>query len=76
LPPSLADNARTAYVAGEFNNWEPTAHPMKKTKSGKLTLSLELPSGNEYKFRYHVDGTNWETDWEADCVEFIPWAEE
>jgi len=35
---------------------------MKKTKSGKLTLSLELSSDNEYKFMYLVDGTNWETD--------------
>ena len=34
-------------VVGEFNNWDQTTHPMKKTKNGKLTLPLELRSYNE-----------------------------
>ena len=76
LPSILAEKARTAHVVGEFNDWNPTKHPMKKTKNGKFALSLELQSNKEYQFRYLVDGTRWETDWEADSQTHIPWADE
>ena len=72
LPPGLAETAKTACIVGEFNNWDPTGLPMKK-KSGKFSLSLELKSKHEYEFRYLVDGTNWETDWDADKLATIPW---
>jgi len=76
LPSSIAETARTAHVVGDFNDWDPTRHPMKKTKNGKFSLSLELPGNSEYEFRYLVDGTNWETDWEADSLNPAPWGDE
>ncbi len=79
LPSSIAETAKTAHVVGEFNNWDRTSLPMKKMKNGKFSLSLELPGNNgrnEYEFRYLVDGTNWETDWEADSLSPVPWGDE
>ena len=75
LPPSLAETAKTAHIVGEFNNWDPKSLPMKK-RNGKFSLSLELQKNNDYQFRYLVDGTSWETDWEADELASIPFANE
>lgn len=76
LPSYIAETAKTANVVGEFNNWDTTGLPMKKTKNRKFSLALELPCNKEYEFRYLVDGTGWETDWEADSQTPIPWSDE
>lgn len=76
LPSSIAETAKKANVVGEFNNWDPVGLPMKKTKDGKFSLSLELPCNSEFEFRYLVDETNWETDWETDSVNPTPWGDE
>ena len=76
LPSSISETARTAHVVGGFNDWDPTKSPMKKAKSGKFSLSLELPCNTEYEFRYLVDETSWETDWESDSVKPAPWGDE
>ena len=39
---------------------------MKKLKKGEYTVTLELKSGKEYQFRYLVDESRWENDWNAD----------
>ncbi|WP_181305316.1 glycogen-binding domain-containing protein [Rufibacter sp. XAAS-G3-1] len=47
-------NSKVAYVAGDFNNWSPTALPMKK-EGNDWVFSVHLPAGkNRYKF--FVDG--------------------
>jgi 1,4-alpha-glucan branching enzyme len=76
LPSSMSQTAKTANVVGEFNNWDQSRHPMKKSKTGKFSLSLDLEKNREYEFRYLVDGTTWETDWDADSVAPIPWSDE
>ena len=76
LPSSIAETAKTAKVVGEFNNWDPAGIPMKKTKKGQFATSLDLPSNNRFEFRYLVDETNWETDFEADDLAPIPFGDE
>lgn len=76
LPSSITETARTANVVGEFNNWDLNKHPMKKTKNGKFSLSLELSRNEEYEFRYLVNGTDWETNFEADALAPVPWGDE
>lgn len=76
LPSYLAEMAKTAHVVGEFNNWDTKSLPMKKAKNGKFTLSLKLQSNNEYQFRYLIDETSWETDWEAYGSTPVPFVEE
>ena len=64
LPPQV--NANTAAVCGEFNEWDAAKHPMKRRKDGGFSLTVSLKPGNEYRFRYLLDGERWENDWEAD----------
>lgn len=64
------DNAETVAVLGEFNDWNPEAHPMKKFKNGNFRTTIDLESDKSYQFRYLVDGKVWVNDAEAD--QFAP----
>ena len=58
--------ARTVSVAGAFNEWSATAHPMVHDGStGLWRTSVPLESG-EHAFMYVVDGDRWVTPPEAD----------
>jgi 1,4-alpha-glucan branching enzyme len=50
-------------VAGNFNNWSPTATPLKDTGAGKWVVRLMLRSG-QYEYRFLVDG-RWSEDPQA-----------
>jgi 1,4-alpha-glucan branching enzyme len=58
--------AETAALCGEFNSWDQAANPMKKLKDGSFSATVSLPTGDSYRFRYLLDGSRWENDWEAD----------
>ncbi len=60
-------DAETAYLVGDFNNWDKTANPMKKKKDGTFYTALTLDTGQAYQFRYFLDGERWENDWQADA---------
>lgn len=48
---TTAPGAKTVFVAGTFNDWNPTSHPLKRTGDGHWVLTLDLPPGrHEYKF--------------------------
>ena len=61
--------AETAVVCGDFNEWDVNANPMKKLKDGSFSLSISVPAGQTYRFRYLLDGERWENDWEPDGYE-------
>lgn len=67
LPSEAAPDASEVFVAGEFNEWDPTGIPMKKLKNGTFKTVVDLETGRDYAFRYVIDGTKWENDWEADA---------
>jgi 1,4-alpha-glucan branching enzyme len=54
------------YLVGDFNEWDEQNTPMKRQKDGSFTITLELNKGNEYQFRYLVNGSEWHNDWQAD----------
>jgi 1,4-alpha-glucan branching enzyme len=66
LPADITKSADSACVVGDFNDWEVGATPMKKSKDGSFAVSTNLSCGNEYQFRYLLDGTVWENDCSAD----------
>ena len=66
FPPAAAQDAGTVHLVGEFNDWSTVQTPMKRLKSGEFTVTLELIPGRAYQFRYLIDQTDWENDWEAD----------
>ncbi|MBN2515207.1 MAG: isoamylase early set domain-containing protein [Deltaproteobacteria bacterium] len=70
LPGEMTNDAVSAHLVGEFNNWVPTATPMKKLKDGSFTVTIDLEKGKEYQFRYLIDQTQWENAWNAD--KYVP----
>lgn len=66
LPEDFAPAARSIAVAGSFNDWDRSSHPLKKQKSGEFSLVVEVKAGVEYEFRFVVDETRWENAWNAD----------
>lgn len=66
LPKAAVAKAKTVHIVGEFNRWSTVETPMKRLKSGEFKAVLDLPPGQAYQFRYLVDQTRWENDWDAD----------
>jgi hypothetical protein len=65
LPPELA--ATRATVVGEFNGWSRDSHVMAPDGGGLLTITVPLQVGRGYRFRYLLEGEQWENDWAADA---------
>jgi 1,4-alpha-glucan branching enzyme len=59
-------HAEKAYLLGDFNEWNSEKHKMKQGKDGNFSLTVSLKPGNEYKYRFLVDGETWENDPDAD----------
>ncbi len=66
LPKIAASDAKNVCIVGDFNNWNIHADPMKKLKNGDYTIKLDLEPGKEYQYRYFIDESKWENDWNAD----------
>ena len=64
----LAPEAQKVYLAGDFNNWDSSANPMKKDRKGIWKTTLSLKPGR-YEYRFLVDG-NWEND--LSCCDCVP----
>ena len=66
IPKDVAENAEQASVVGDFNGWDASAAQMKKLKTGCFSLTLSLPVGATYQFRYLLNDDSWMSDSEAD----------
>ena len=52
-----ADKGKAVYLAGEFNEWNPTAKKMAyKARAGLYTATLKLAAGT-YQYKFVIDGT-------------------
>lgn len=65
-----AVQGETVFLVGDFNQWNESATPMKQQKDGSFSVTLNLAKGEEFQFRYLVNGTEWHNDWEAD--KYVP----
>lgn len=50
-----ADKGKAVYLAGEFNDWNPTAKKMS-FKAGVYSATLKLAAGT-YQYKFVIDGT-------------------
>lgn len=66
IPKEASANARSIHLVGDFNEWNETEMPLKKDKQGIYSISLNLPVGKSYQFRYLINGEQWINDWNAD----------
>ena len=55
-----APGAKKVFLAGEFNNWNTSSHPMKKDENGGWNKSLFLNAGS-YEYKYIIDD-QWKLD--------------
>ncbi|GAA2413529.1 isoamylase early set domain-containing protein [Nonomuraea africana] len=61
-----ADLPGPVSVVGDFNQWDPYAHPMTRTDQGMHTAVVALPAGTSICFRYLADGGAWLDEPDAD----------
>ena len=51
----IAPDAHQVHIMGDFNDWHPTAHPMKRQPDGGWSLEIPLTQG-QHHYRFRVDG--------------------
>ncbi|WP_010135404.1 isoamylase early set domain-containing protein [Ochrovirga pacifica] len=51
-----APDAKEMFLVGDFNEWNATATPLKKLKSGLFKVVVDLEVGNKYEYKYILDG--------------------
>ena len=49
-------------VVGDFNGWDPFAHPMRRRTNGTRSAVATLPAGSTLRFRYLAEGGYWFDD--------------
>ena len=70
VPAEAAENADSIHLVGDFNDWDESKTPMTQLKNGSFKAVLDLEPDQEYQFRYLINGTEWENDWDAD--DYVP----
>ena len=46
-------------VVGDFNGWDPLAHPLRPRANGTRSAAVPLPPGRRFAFRYLAEGGRW-----------------
>jgi 1,4-alpha-glucan branching enzyme len=49
-------------VVGDFNNWDPFAHPLRKRSNGTRSTVVTVTPGSTLRFRYLAEGGRWFDD--------------
>lgn len=65
LPAEAAKGNKKVVVLGDFNNWESAKGVDMKAGKNDFSASIELAPGT-YQFRYLIDNSIWENDYQAD----------
>lgn len=78
VPVDQDNEYQSVCVVGDFNDWNPEATPMKKGRK-TYSVTLELPAGNDYQFRYYIqnndNNTSWANEVEADGCAPTPYCD-
>ncbi|AXI76393.1 isoamylase early set domain-containing protein [Peterkaempfera bronchialis] len=53
-------------VVGDFNDWQPGAHPLEPRADGSRAVTVALPAKERFGFRYLADGGHWFDEEHAD----------
>ncbi len=58
-----ADEPRGAVsVVGDFNDWNPFAHPLRRRTNGTRSAVVTVRAGRSLRFRYLAEGGVWFDD--------------
>ncbi|MEO9653625.1 isoamylase early set domain-containing protein [Marinomonas sp.] len=72
LPADVIGDAKSISVVGDFNDWDPVSHPMRKQKNGLFSCTVNLAVASAYQFRYLLDSNQWLNDDQADSYATSP----
>jgi 1,4-alpha-glucan branching enzyme len=53
-------------VVGDFNDWNPFAHPLRRRGNGIRSIAVSVPANSTLRFRYLAEGGVWFDDETAD----------
>ena len=53
---------RAVSVVGDFNGWDPHAHPLRRRANGTRSASVTVAAGRTLHFRYLAEGGLWFDD--------------
>lgn len=53
-------------VVGDFNDWTPGVHVLRRRSNGTRSISVTMPKGSQVRFRYLGANGHWFDDPEAD----------
>jgi 1,4-alpha-glucan branching enzyme len=56
-------------VVGDFNNWDPFAHPLRKRSNGTRSTVVTVSPGSTLRFRYLAEGGMWFDDDSAQAAD-------
>ena len=60
LPADKPDGAVS--VVGNFNDWDPFAHPLRRRANQTRSAAVTVPAGSTLHFRYLAEGGRWFDD--------------
>jgi 1,4-alpha-glucan branching enzyme len=49
-------------VVGDFNDWNPFAHPLRRRANGTRSTAVSVPAHSTLRFRYLAEGGVWFDD--------------
>jgi 1,4-alpha-glucan branching enzyme len=58
----VAESAAAVSVVGDFNDWDPFAHPLRVRANQTRSAAVTVPTGSTLRFRYLADGGRWFDD--------------
>jgi len=76
LPKEAVNGGSDVRILGDFNNWAWEKGVGMKASKSEYKAVVELTAGQQYEFRYLVDGTTWVNDWKADAYLTTPFGVE
>jgi 1,4-alpha-glucan branching enzyme len=54
--------AGSVSVVGDFNDWSPFAHPLRRRANGTRSAVVRFPAGSRFRFRYLAENGLWFDD--------------
>jgi 1,4-alpha-glucan branching enzyme len=58
----LGQTAGCCRVVGDFNEWQPGTHQMRRRVNGTRSASVTVPRGTSIRFRYLGENGHWFND--------------
>ncbi len=56
-------------VVGNFNQWEPGEHLLRKRSNGTMSIAIPVNSGDTLRFRYLGENGYWFDEPDADFID-------